>query len=72
MTFLVQKNMSKKETSCSFCGRNRNEVNMLIAGISGHICENCVTQAHSIVKEEVTLTFLLISLEEFVQIRQIQ
>lgn len=25
---------------------------MLIAGVSGHICESCVTQAHTIVKEE--------------------
>lgn len=44
--------MSKKEAGCSFCGRSRDEVGMLIAGVSGHICENCVTQAHSIVKEE--------------------
>jgi ATP-dependent Clp protease ATP-binding subunit ClpX len=44
--------MSKKETGCSFCGRSRNEVGMLIAGISGHICESCIEQAHTIVKEE--------------------
>lgn len=44
--------MSKKEAGCSFCGRSRDEVGMLIAGVSGHICESCVTQAHSIVKEE--------------------
>ena len=44
--------MSKKEAGCSFCGRSRVEVGMLIAGVSGHICESCVTQAHSIVKEE--------------------
>jgi ATP-dependent Clp protease ATP-binding subunit ClpX len=44
--------MSKKEAGCSFCGRSREEVGMLIAGVSGHICESCVTQAHSIVKEE--------------------
>ncbi|MCH2224132.1 MAG: ATP-dependent Clp protease ATP-binding subunit ClpX [Crocinitomicaceae bacterium] len=44
--------MSKKESGCSFCGRPREEVGMLIAGVSGHICENCVTQAHTIVKEE--------------------
>lgn len=48
--------MAKKETGCSFCGRPREEVGMLIAGVSGHICENCVTQAHSIVKEEVVQT----------------
>jgi len=44
--------MSKKDSGCSFCGRSRNEVGMLIAGISGHICESCIEQAHSIVKEE--------------------
>jgi len=48
--------MAKKEAGCSFCGRPREEVGMLIAGVSGHICENCVTQAHSIVKEEVVQT----------------
>lgn len=45
-------NMSKKESGCSFCGRSRNEVGVLIAGVSGHICESCVQQAHSIIKEE--------------------
>jgi ATP-dependent Clp protease ATP-binding subunit ClpX len=44
--------MSKKESGCSFCGRSRNEVGILIAGVSGHICESCVQQAHSIIREE--------------------
>ena len=44
--------MSKKETGCSFCGRSRDEVGMLIAGVTGHICENCVSQAHRIINEE--------------------
>ena len=44
--------MAKKESGCSFCGRSRNEVEMLIAGVTGHICENCVTQANSIIAEE--------------------
>ena len=44
--------MSKKETGCSFCGRSRNEVGMLIAGVTGHICESCVSQAHRIINEE--------------------
>jgi ATP-dependent Clp protease ATP-binding subunit ClpX len=46
--------MAKKEAGCSFCGRPREEVGMLIAGVTGHICESCVTQANSIVKEEET------------------
>jgi ATP-dependent Clp protease ATP-binding subunit ClpX len=37
---------------CSFCGREKKEVNVLIAGITGHICDSCITQAHLIVKEE--------------------
>ncbi len=48
--------MAKKDTNCSFCGRSRDEVGMLIAGVSGHICESCVTQAHTIVKEENIVT----------------
>jgi ATP-dependent Clp protease ATP-binding subunit ClpX len=41
-----------KEISCSFCGRKKSEVNILIAGISGHICDDCATQASLIVNEE--------------------
>jgi ATP-dependent Clp protease ATP-binding subunit ClpX len=44
--------MSKKEAGCSFCGRSRSEVGMLIAGVTGHICESCVSQAHTIIREE--------------------
>lgn len=44
--------MPKKEAGCSFCGRSRAEVGMLIAGVTGHICESCVSQAHTIIKEE--------------------
>jgi len=38
---------------CSFCGRDRRNVHVLIAGISGHICENCVEQATQIISEEM-------------------
>jgi ATP-dependent Clp protease ATP-binding subunit ClpX len=44
--------MSKTEMRCSFCGRAKREVNILIAGITGHICDSCITQASEIVKEE--------------------
>jgi ATP-dependent Clp protease ATP-binding subunit ClpX len=37
---------------CSFCGRDKRDTNLLIAGISGHICDNCVEQAYEIVREE--------------------
>lgn len=42
-----------KEITCSFCGRKKSDVSILIAGLSGHICEDCATQAHAIVNEEV-------------------
>jgi len=45
--------MSKGESKCSFCGRSKSEVNILIAGLSGHICDSCVEQAGHIVQEEV-------------------
>ncbi len=38
--------------NCSFCGRPKNEVGILIAGVTGHICENCIEQAHQIVDEQ--------------------
>ena len=44
---------TKNSDKCSFCGREKNEVNLLIAGIDGHICDRCAEQAHSIIQEEV-------------------
>jgi len=38
---------------CSFCGKDKTETLMLIAGIDAHICEVCVEQAHDIVQEEL-------------------
>jgi ATP-dependent Clp protease ATP-binding subunit ClpX len=38
---------------CSFCGRNKKDVNILIAGVSGHICDSCIDQAHQIILEEL-------------------
>jgi len=43
---------SEESIRCSFCGREKKEVNVLIAGITGHICDSCINQAHLIVKEE--------------------
>ncbi len=42
-----------KMDKCSFCGREKKEVNLLIAGIDGHICDRCAEQANSIIQEEV-------------------
>jgi ATP-dependent Clp protease ATP-binding subunit ClpX len=40
---------------CSFCGRNREEVKILIAGQDGHICESCVEHATDIIGQELGL-----------------
>ncbi|MDG2370240.1 MAG: ATP-dependent Clp protease ATP-binding subunit ClpX [Flavobacteriales bacterium] len=50
--------MSKSKNEnirCSFCGREKKDVNVLIAGITGHICEACISQASTIVQEDVGL-----------------
>lgn len=44
--------MDKAPIKCSFCGRDKKEVSILIAGINGHICNFCIEQAHGIVAEE--------------------
>jgi ATP-dependent Clp protease ATP-binding subunit ClpX len=56
--------MSKKSNStCSFCGRERKDVSLLIAGIEGHICENCVEQANDIISQDLKVE-LEIDLQE--------
>jgi ATP-dependent Clp protease ATP-binding subunit ClpX len=44
--------MPAKYNKCSFCGRSEKEAGMLIAGLSGFICESCTKQAHDIVSQE--------------------
>jgi len=39
---------------CSFCGKDKQDTNILIAGTSAHICDLCIEQAHEIVKEDTT------------------
>jgi ATP-dependent Clp protease ATP-binding subunit ClpX len=46
--------MSKKNPNkCSFCGKTKDDVQILISGLDGYICENCITQAKEIVDAEV-------------------
>jgi ATP-dependent Clp protease ATP-binding subunit ClpX len=45
--------MDKVKEKCSFCGRNKKETSILIAGLDAFICDMCVTQANSIVTEEL-------------------
>ena len=43
----------RQEVHCSFCGRDKGEALVLVAGLSSHICEICVEQAQEIVAEEL-------------------
>src|SRR6201989_1153930 len=47
--------MAKNILHCSFCGRSRDEVKILIAGQEGHICENCVEHAREIIEQELVI-----------------
>jgi len=40
------------EVTCSFCGRSKKDVDLMISGIHAHICDKCVTQANQILSEE--------------------
>ena len=56
--------MSETERiSCSFCGKNKQDTNILIAGNDSHICDACIEQAHEIVKEDTVAKHTL--LEDF-------
>jgi len=45
--------MAKDTTlRCSMCGRDKKEAKILIAGVNGHICDNCINQAYNLIKEE--------------------
>ncbi|PID67650.1 MAG: ATP-dependent Clp protease ATP-binding subunit ClpX [Flavobacteriia bacterium] len=48
--------MAKKEmTRCSFCGRDKSETDVLVAGLDAHICDVCINQAYQILIEESPL-----------------
>ncbi len=44
--------MTKETLECSFCGKQKSDTNLLIAGLGAHICDLCIEQAHGIVLEE--------------------
>ncbi len=46
--------MKENDVRCSFCGKSKDDdgVDLLISGISAHICNNCVQQAEAIVRED--------------------
>ena len=46
--------MPAKRRVCSFCGRKESEVPLLITGVNGFICSDCVAQAHQIVTSAIS------------------
>ena len=42
------------QLSCSFCGRSKGDVGLLISGIDAHICEDCIQQGNEIIVSEGT------------------
>lgn len=65
--------MAKKIERCSFCGREKAQTNVLIAGLDAHICDYCVTQAQTIIQEEVsTKTNLQFNKIELLKPREIK
>ena len=47
--------MTVKNQSCAFCSKQKADVNILITGNTGNICDSCVSQASIIVEEELRL-----------------
>ena len=45
--------MVKRRNRCSFCGRSEDEVSLLLTGLNGYICDECVRQAEQIVRENM-------------------
>ena len=43
--------MVKRKNSCNFCGRGEDEVSMLLTGLNGYICDECVEQAERLIHE---------------------
>ena len=43
----------KRRNRCSFCGRSEDEVALLLTGLNGFICNDCVRQAEQIIRENM-------------------
>lgn len=46
--------MAKAKVHCSFCGKEKEQAKILIAGLESHICDSCILQAHEIMHEQLT------------------
>lgn len=47
---MPERKNNKTKKTCSFCGRTEDQVNLLITGLSGYICDDCAVQAYDIIK----------------------
>lgn len=47
----------KNDYRCSFCGRNKNEVQMLIEGNFAYICDSCVGKAQEVIEHELSHSY---------------
>ena len=45
-------NSNNNNVTCSFCGRHKKDVSLMISGIQAHICDRCVNQSYQILQEE--------------------
>ena len=44
-----------QQITCSFCGRTKKDVDLMISGINAHICNFCINQAQQILEEELKI-----------------
>ena len=47
---MPERRNNKTKKTCSFCGRTEDQVNLLITGLNGYICDDCAVQAYDIIK----------------------
>jgi ATP-dependent Clp protease ATP-binding subunit ClpX len=45
---------TKTKVHCSFCGKDKENSKILVAGLESHICDSCIVQAHEIMLEQVS------------------
>ncbi len=45
--------MAQNSNVCSFCGRGKKEVSLMLSGINSQICDRCIEQGHQIILEEI-------------------
>ena len=46
--------MARKQNRCSFCGRSESEVEILLTGLDGYICADCVEKAYDIIQAAIS------------------